>query len=313
MPHSAPADSVLSARRLTKTVGRRRLVDDVSFDVRRGEAYVLVGAYGSGKSAVARMLVGLVRPTTGEAHVLGRPVGPDSFAMFERVGWASDDPVARRGLTVRQNLELSQRLAGNEDSDAVNRTLARVGLEGLADERVSRIGDDERRLVGVARAVVRQPEVLVLDEPTRGLGRAERRLVFELLRELVVERGVTLLACVHAAEGLPETAMRVGLMSGGRLVDEFDRKALRERGRTHVEIVVSDPARAALVLEERLGCTDYAVCEDRLIRVYVGAEMAGDINAALLAEGVAVTRLAINEGSLEDLLIKLASEGRRPL
>jgi ABC-2 type transport system ATP-binding protein len=96
-------------------------------------------------------------------------------------------------------------------------------------------------------------------------------------------------------------------MRGGKLVAEFDRDGLRERGREHVEVVVSDPARAALVLEEQLGLTDFAVCQEHLIRIYVPGTRISEINAALVAEGVEVTRLEVNAGSLEDLLERLSS------
>jgi ABC-type multidrug transport system ATPase subunit len=311
MPADGAATVVLRAHRLSKTVGRTRLVDDVSFEVRRGDVFALVGGDGAGKSIVARMLVGLVVPTTGEAEVLGVPMGPGAFAVFERVSYGGAEPAFLGGLSARENLSRAMALRSIEDPTAISTALERVGLSDLADERASSLGDDQRRLLGVARAVVGRPEVLVLDEPTRGLGRAERRLVVSLLRELAVERQVTILAFGHVADGLTELASRVGVLNQGRLVGQFDRDELRERGRTHVEVVVSDTARAARVLEEGLGCTEFAVCQENLIRVYVDGARAGDINAALLAEGVSVTRLAINEGSLEDLLERLAGEGGR--
>ena len=303
---------VLAARRLSKTIGRTRLTDDVSFEVRRGDIYALVGDDEAGKSTVARMIVGLVRPTTGEAEVLGTVIGPGTFAVFERVAYASDRPSFRGGLSVRQNLLAITALRGAEDPDAVERALERVGLEDTGEQRASTLGDDDRRLLSVARAIVSSPEVLVLDEPTRGLARVERRRITELLRELAVERQVTILVCAHAADGLTDIATRVGVLYHGRLVGEFTRAELRERGRAHIEIVVSDTARTARVLEEGLGWTEFAVCQESLVRVYVPGERAGELNAALQADGIAVSRLAVNEGSLEDLLERLAAQDGGP-
>jgi len=303
----ASRDVVIEARRLSKSVGRRRLVDDVTFSVRRGNVYGLVGADGAGKSAVARMIVGLAVPTTGEAGLLGRTMGPGAHRVFERVGFLPDEAACWMGLSVRRNVESWLRLVGVRDATAARRALDRVGLSHVAERRASLLDDDERRLLGLARAIAHSPEVLVLDEPTRGLGRAQRRLVLDLLAELVVQRGVTVLVCAHVAEGVTDLAEHVGILAEGRLVEELDREALRERGRAHVEVVVGDPGRAAMVLEERLQCRDYAVCQDDLIRVYVDGDRAGEVNAALQAEGVTVSRLAVNEGSLEDLLERLAS------
>lgn len=304
-------DVVCAARRLSKTAGRMRLVDDVSFEVRRGDVYALVGTDGAGKSTIAQMLVGLVTPTTGEAEVLGTLMGPGAFAVFERIGYAAGRPAFRGGLTARQDLLAVTALRGAEDPDAVERTLERVGLIEAADERASALGDDRSRLLGVARAIVASPELLVLDEPTRGLGRVDRRAIVTLMRELAVERQVTIMACAHAAEGLTDVATRVGVLHEGRLVEEFDQASLRERGRAHIEVTVSDTARAARVLEEGLDCTDFAVCQEQLIRIYVPGERAGEINSALGREGIIVSRLSVNEGSLQELLERLSAEGGR--
>ena len=305
-------DVVLAAHRLAKTVGRQRRVDDVSFEVRRDDVFALVGEDGSGKSTVARMLVGLVRPTSGHAEVLGATIGPGAFAAFERLSYAGDEPAFLGGLTARQNLLAVAELRGAADPASADRALERVGLTEAADERAAALGDDARRLLGVARAIVVGAEVLVLDEPTRGLGRLERRTIVSLLRELAVERQVTIVACARVADGLTDVATRVGVLHEGRLVGEFDRDELRERGRAHVEVVVADTAGAARVLEEGLGLSDFAVCQEGLIRIYVPGDRAGEINSALLADGVDVSRLTVNEGSLEDLLERLAAKGVAP-
>jgi ABC-type multidrug transport system ATPase subunit len=291
---------------LSRTQGRRALLDDVSLEVRRGDMYALVGEEGSGRTTLARILVGLAQPTTGEARLMGAEVGPQSYRVLERVGFLGDDLPIWGGLSTRGNVQRLLDLRGISDPDTADRALARVGLETHAEQSASSLGDDARRLLGLAQAIAHDPELLVLDEPTRGLGGAERRTVVGLLRTLAVERQVTMFICTRVADGLIELATHVGILRDGRLVDRFDREGLRERGREHVEIVVSDPARAAVVLEEQLGHSDFAVCQDNLIRVYMPARRAGELNAALVDEGIAVSRLAVNEGSLDALLERLA-------
>ena len=303
---------LIEATRLSKTHGRRVLLDDVSLSVARGDLYALVGAAGSGKTALLRALVGLAIPDTGSARVMGELAGPGAYGVFARVGFLPADPPVRRGLSVRHDVETSLALAGTGDSDAAHRVLALVGIDALAEEPASSLADDDRRLLGIARAIAHSPELLVLDEPTRGLGGVERRRILELLRMLSVEREVTMIVATRVADGVVELASRVGVMRGGKLVAEFDREGLRERGREHVEVVVSDPPRAALVLEERLGFTDFAVCQEHLIRIYVPGSRISEINTALVAEGIEVTRLAVNAGSLEDLLERLSSTEEAP-
>jgi len=298
---------LIEAIRLSKKQGRRILLDEVSLSVARGDLYALVGDANCGKTALLRALVGLARPDTGSARIMGEDAGPSAYRVFERVGFLAADPPVRRGLCVRRDLEASLSLAGVRDAEAAGRALALVGIGNLAEQPAHSLGDDDRRLLGIARAIAHSPELLVLDEPTRGLGGVERRRILDLLRMLSVEREITMIVATRVADGVVELATRVGVMRDGSLVAEFDRDGLRERGREHVEVVVSDPPRAALVLEERLGVTDYAVCQEHLIRIYVPGARIGDINSALVGEGIDVTRLTVNAGSLEDLLERLSS------
>jgi ABC-2 type transport system ATP-binding protein len=298
---------IIEASRLSKTQGRRLLLDEVSLSVARGDLYALVGEANSGKTALLRALVGLARPATGSARIMGEPAGPGAYRVFERVGFLSADPPVRRGLSVRRDVETSLSFAGVREPEAARKALSLVGIEDLAELPAHSLTDDNRRLLGIARAIAHSPELLVLDEPTRGLGGVERRRVLDLLRMLSVERQVTMIVATRVADGVVELASRVGVLRGGHLVADFDREGLRERGREHVEVVVSDPPRAARVLEERLGLTDFAVCQERLIRIYVPGSRIGEINAAMVAEGIDVTRLTVNAGSLEELLERLSS------
>ncbi len=299
-------NTLIEATRLSKTVGRRVLLDDVTLSVERGDFYVLVGEGSSGKTALLRALVGLAVPDTGTADLMGVRVGASVHRVFGKVGFLSADPPVRRGMSVRRDVETTLALVGAEDPEAVERALSLAGIEAIANHPANSISDDDRRLLGIARAIVASPELLVLDEPTRGLGGVERRRILDLLRMLSVERQITILASTRVADGVVELANRVGVMRGGRLVEQFDRDGLRERGREHIEVVVSDPARAAVVLEERLGCTDFAVCQESLIRIYVSGSRISEVNTAFVAEGIDVMRLAVNTGSLDDLLERLS-------
>jgi ABC-2 type transport system ATP-binding protein len=301
------SSALIEAIRLSKTKGRRIVLDNVSLSVARGDLYALVGGAGSGKTALLRALVGLAVPDTGSARIMGEVAGPGAYRVFGRVGFLPGDPPPRRGLSVRRDVETSLSLAGVREPEAGRRALSLVGIEDLAEEPASSLTDDNHRLLGIARAIAHSPELLVLDEPTRGLGGVERRRILDLLRMLSVEREITMIVATRVADGVVEIASRVGVMRGGSLVAEFDREGLRERGREHVEVIVSDPPRAAHVLEERLGLTDFAVCQEHLIRIYVPGSRISEINSALVAEGIHVTRLTVNAGSLEELLERLSS------
>jgi ABC-type multidrug transport system ATPase subunit len=301
------SSALIEAIRLSITKGRRIVLDDLTLSVARGDFCALVGEAGSGKTALLRALVGLALPDTGSARIMGEVAGPSAYRVFGRVGFLPGDPPLRRGMSVRRDIETSLSLAGVREPEAATRALSLVGIADLAEQPTHSLTDDNRRLLGIARAIAHSPELLVLDEPTRGLGGVERRRILDLLRMLSVEREITMIVATRVADGVVELASRVVVMRGGSLVAEFDREGLRERGREHVEVVVSDPPRAALVLEERLGLTDFAVCQEGLIRIYVPGSRISEINSAMVADGIQITRLTVNAGTLEELLERLSS------
>ncbi len=273
--------------------------------MRRGDVYALVGGHGAGKTVVARLLLGLVRPTDGTAELFGIRVGPDGVRVFERVGYVDETPEFHPPLTVAEDLDLQRRLVGLPDPEAVDRALAAAGAERLRDRRAGGLTAAERRRAGIARALIHEPELLILDEPTGALDATGVRDVSRLVERLACDRGVTVFMCTHVRATIAATATRVGILREGRLTQEVSRGEIAARSRAHLEIVVSDAPRAAWLLEETLGITDFAVCEEGLVRVYGGLGRAAEVNSCLLDDGLAVSRLTRNEETLEEFLTRL--------
>jgi ABC-type multidrug transport system ATPase subunit len=276
--------------------------------VRRGDVYALVGGHGAGKTVVVRLLLGLVRPTGGDTELLGARVRPDAVRLFERVGYVDETPEFHPPLTVQENLDLQRRLLGLRDPGVVDSALGEAGAERVRDRKAGRLTAGERRRAGIARALLAQPELLVLDEPTRDLDAAGVRDVSRLVERLSSERGATVLMCTLADAAIASTATRLGILRAGRLAQEISRSEIAARSRAHVEVVVSDTARAAWLLEEELGITDFAVCEEGLIRVYGGLGRAAEVNSTLLDDGVEVSRLTRNEETLQEFLERLIAD-----
>ena len=242
---SAPA--AIATRALTKLFHDVRAVDALDLDVRRGEIYGFLGRNGAGKTTTIRMLLGLIRPTDGDVEVLGRRVHPGATAPFARVGYLVESATAYPNLTVRENLEIQRRLTRATPA-AVDEVIGLLRLEALAKRRARVLSLGNKQRLSLARALLHEPELLVLDEPTNALDPAGIVEVRELLQSLARERGVTVFVSSHILGEIAHLADRIGIMHEGRLIEELGREQLRAQERLYVRVGVSDPARAATVL-----------------------------------------------------------------
>jgi ABC-2 type transport system ATP-binding protein len=299
--------TALAVRGLRKRYDEIDAVDGLDLTVGRGELYGFLGPNGAGKTTTIRMALGLILPTAGEVEVLGERVGPGSPPPLERVGALVEEPAFWRFLSGRRNLEYMARAGGSgPDTRArlgrVDDVLARVGLTDAADKRVKAYSQGMRQRLGIALALLGEPELLVLDEPTNGLDPSGMREVRELLRGLA-DGGTTVFVSSHLLAEVEAVCDRVGVMARGRLVAEGPPSTLRgTAGRHRVE--VDDPARALEVVRSIAGVSAEAAPGGVLVRL--GDEVgAADVNAALVAAGIRVSALVPERDSLEDAFFSL--------
>ena len=283
-------------------------VDGVSLSVQRGELYAFLGLNGAGKSTTIRMLLGMVRPTSGEAVVLGHPVRAEDADLWARVGHLVESATAYPELTVRENLEVARRLLRVRDVATVGRAIERLGLGPYRDRRAKTLSLGNLQRLALARATLHAPELLVLDEPANGLDPAGVVEVRELLQELVAEGGSTVFMSSHILAEVDRLATRVGIVHRGRLIEELDSNALRRHRDPRLEVRSGDidAAAAALTADgyapRRLDAPAGPLLELREPR----ALEAPDVVAALLAAaGTPPSHLAISRETLEDHFMRL--------
>jgi len=234
---------------LTKRYGRHVLaVDGVSLRVGRGEIYGFLGLNGAGKSTTIRMLLGMIAPTAGHAELFGEVVRPEAPAIWRRVGHLVESATAYPELTVRDNLEVARRLQGLADRGAVSRMIERLALTEYADRRAGALSQGNLQRLALGRALLHEPELLILDEPANGLDPAGVVDVRELLRELARERGVTIFMSSHILGEVDRLATRIGIIHRGRLVEELDSEALERHRDVRLEVGVRDLAAGAAAL-----------------------------------------------------------------
>ena len=309
MPSTQATDSatVLNTRALSKHYGNVQAVAGLDLDVRRGEIYAFLGRNGAGKTTTIRMLLGLVRPTLGEATVLGTRIAPGESAVFARVGYLVETATAYASLTVRENLEIQRRLTGSP-RPATSEAMKLLELSESADRRAGRLSLGNKQRLALARALLHSPELLILDEPANGLDPAGIIEVRELLRRLAHENGITVFMSSHILAEVAHLADRIGIIHKGRLLQELDYDELRARSRRYLDIRVSDPDRAARLLSERLGIASMERTDEGGLRLFDGFDRGAEISRVLVQGGLDLSRLAEAQEDLESYFMRLTED-----
>ena len=207
----------LTASHLTKIIGDRTIVDDISFELQPGEVFGFLGPNGAGKTTTIRMLVGLIQPTTGSVNICGHDLRRDPERALRCIGCIVENPDLYRFMTGRENLEHFARMLGVGLAD-IERVAALVNLSHRLDQRVGTYSLGMRQRLGIAQAMLGEPRVLILDEPANGLDPAGIREIRELLRHLADDRGMTVFISSHLLAEIELTCDRVAIIHKGKLL-----------------------------------------------------------------------------------------------
>ncbi|WP_432543663.1 ABC transporter ATP-binding protein [Kineococcus sp. SYSU DK002] len=299
---------IITTYALSKRYGDRAVVEDVDLHVPEGCVYGFLGPNGSGKSTTMKMLLSLVRPTSGEITLMGRPVVPQTrHELLAHVGSLIEAPPAYLHLTGGENLRLVQRLLGLDETQ-VQAAARTVRLQDQLDKKVRDYSLGMKQRLGIAMALARRPRLLVLDEPTNGLDPAGIEEIRELLRALA-DDGVTVMVSSHLLGEIDRTANVLGIIDGGRLIFQGTREELLTRTTPDVLVDTFDPDRALALSRTRQA--------NRASRVGDSVRVPGldpDGTARLVRElvgaGVGVHGVRRREQSLEDVFIDLTGGGR---
>ena len=301
---------VVETSRLRKRFGDRVAVDDVDLRVPRGSAFGYLGPNGAGKTTLIRMLLGLTGATSGTMHLLGRPVPAQRTAALARVGAIVEEPRFHGHLTGRENLTVIAAAREPEAHDRIDGALARAGLSQRADERVKRYSLGMRQRLGVARSLLADPELLILDEPTNGLDPAGMHEFRDMIRGFVAE-GRTVLLSSHLLDEVEKICDAVAIVDRGRVVMQGSIADLARGGEQTILIATSDEDRALTLLTESRAVAS-AVAEAEGIRVRLRPDVeaepaADDIGRRLVLAGLAIRRFEPARASLEQRFLEITS------
>ena len=302
---SAP---VIAVRAVSKRYGQVVAVDEVSLVVQPGEVYALLGLNGAGKTTLIRMLLGMVRPTAGTVEVAGRQVG--DRAVWSQVGYLVESPAAYPELSVRENLEVVRRLRKIADSSSVDRVIDLFGLRTYADRRTRTLSQGNAQRLGLAKAFLHRPALLVLDEPVNSLDPAGVVEIRTLVVDLARDEGVTVFLSSHRLAEVARVATRIGVLNNGRLIEELDARGLAARVQRRLEVSSRDIVRAARVLREAgLKAQESAgglVLDD--VQALDHPELVAE---TLVRAGEPPTRIAVVQEDLETYFLRLVGSTYR--
>jgi ABC-type multidrug transport system ATPase subunit len=296
---------------LTRYFGRLRAVDGLDLSVPQGSIYGFLGPNGAGKTTTIRMLLGLIRPNTGDVQLFGRPLRQNHVALLRRVGALVESPSLYPNLTGRENLEVTRRLTGGERAQ-IGQALHVVHLDDAADRQVRGYSTGMKQRLGLALALLRTPELLILDEPTNGLDPAGIQEMRDLIAHLPGEYGVTVFLSSHLLAEVEQVATHIGIIQEGRLRFQGTQEDLHAQMEGHLVLGVDQPEKAKFVLREA-GWTVHKNGGPRITVAANGRSDAAMVNARLVREGVNVYHLNLEQPTLEDMFMTLTNgqEGGR--
>lgn len=304
-------NSVVVTSSLTKRYGDHTVVNDLSLRIGPGEIYGFLGLNGAGKTTTIRMLLGMVRPSEGSARLFGVPVRPDIPDVWARVGYLVETPYAYQELTVRENLEISRRLRQLSDPHAVDRIMKRLALTQYADQRAGTLSLGNSQRLGLAKALLHDPDLLILDEPANGLDPAGVVEVRDLLRELAHERGVTVFISSHMLGEVARLVTRIGIIHQGRLIEELDAEQLEQNRRQWLVVDARDREAARATLTSAGFVVDTSRDGTLTLPDAHASAHPDDIAERLVRAGAALTRLAVEVEDLETHFLRLVGMEQR--
>ncbi len=289
--------------RLSKQFGKRLVVDGIDLRVPSAQVYGFLGPNGAGKTTTIRMLLGLIRPDEGKVHLFGDVLAEHRLALLKRVGALVEMPSLYPHLTGRENLEVTRRLIG-APAGAIARVLDIVALAKDAHRLVREYSLGMRQRLGLALALLNQPELLILDEPTNGLDPAGIHEMRDLIRRLPVEFGITVFLSSHLLGEVEQIAGNIGIIHAGRLLFQGPLAELRARQEKRLLIGVSSPEEAARCLEAANRTVNLR--DDGTLTI-AGASQADavDVNRLLVNQGFDVFQLTLSQITLEDIFLGL--------
>ncbi|MEK4252062.1 ATP-binding cassette domain-containing protein [Paenibacillus sp. FSL W7-1287] len=302
-------DQIIKTTGLTKRAKDRVLAEKIQLDVYKGEIYGLLGKNGAGKTTIMKMLVGMTTPSSGEIALFGKSFNEHSKSLLRRVGSLIEYPTFYEHLTAMENLQLHCEYLGYYDDQGIKHALDLVQLKGIENKKVKEFSLGMKQRLGLARAMVAKPELIILDEPTNGLDPIGIKDIRDLILVLNKEYGITFLLSSHILGEMEQVVDRIGVIEQGRLIKQVALEEIRKQHTDYIELLTTDAKRTVYLLEDQLGISNMKLVQGDRIRIYDLTYTQQQISRMLIEHNIGLEEIQKRNSSLEDYFYKLIHGG----
>ncbi|MFT4414321.1 ABC transporter ATP-binding protein [Fredinandcohnia humi] len=301
---------ILRTNELTKRAKGKELVSSLNLRIKQGEIYGFLGSNGAGKTTIMKMLTGIILPTSGDIELFGQKLTKNSKSALKRVGSIIEYPVFFEHLTALENLKLHCEYLGFYDNKAIKEALDLVHLHDIEDNVVKYFSLGMKQRLGIARAIITKPELLILDEPTNGLDPIGIKDIRDLILMLNKEYGITFLLSSHILGEMEQVVDRIAVVNRGKLINEVTLAEIRKLRTDYIELVpTNEVVKAVYILEHELQISNLKIIQDNRIRIYDQSITQNDITKKLIAHNIEIEEIRKQTHSLEDYFYEQINGG----
>ena len=301
-------ERIIQTKFLTKTYKDICAVADNNICVKKGEIYGFLGLNGAGKTTTIRMLLGFIRPTAGDAFLAGQLVKPNSTSIWAKTGYMVEIPHAYPMLTVWENLDLIRRMRKISDKKAVDRIIDLLGLTSYAKRKSMHLSLGNKQRLGLAKAMIHNPDILILDEPANGLDPTGIHDIRIMLSDLAKKNGTTILISSHILSEISLFATRIGIIHKGRMIREIDANSLDSLCNKQLVIKTSDNQNASILMTN-MGITEISHINGEITTTDKNAiSSPAEIANMMISNNFDLNKLVVEEENLESFFLHTIKE-----
>lgn len=299
------SEGILIVENLTKEYKNIKALDNVNISLERGKIYGIIGENGAGKTTLIRMIAGLGEPTYGEIILFGHKEKGELKNQRKRIGYLIETPSLYLDMTAKDNMKLHRTIKGIPDMEMDEEILKLVGLESVYNKKAKDFSLGMKQRLGIAIALIGNPELLILDEPINGIDPSGIVEIRQLLRKLCEEKNITILISSHILNELYQLATNYIFIHKGRIKENITLKEIDEKCKKYILLNTDEPERMVYILENVLNTRNYKVMPDKSIRLYEYIDNRKELAKAFLENRILVTNISCESDSLEDYFMNV--------
>lgn len=300
---------IVQTSNLTKIFQGKAVVWNVNMNIKEGEIYGFLGPNGAGKTTIMKMLTKLIKPSEGSIVMFGEQLNSKNNEVLRNIGSIIEYPFFYDKLTAEENLEIHCEYFDNKNTYSIAEVLEMVNLNNTGDKKVKDFSLGMKQRLGIARAIITKPKLLILDEPINGLDPIGIREMRDLFKRLSRECGITLLISSHILGEIEQIADTIGVISNGHLIKEVSMKQVKSQMSDYIELVVDDVTETVRLLQEQQLISNVDVTEDGKIHLFDAKLSVSEISKNLIMNGIKVEEIRKHSQSLEDYFLSILNGG----